>query len=127
MTSLFGLIPLPRPLQARARVQDLKARLDWGEPALTIIDVRDRLQFNTRHILGAISIPMDELLCRVQINLERNRDIYIYGETDDETAIAAAQLRAAGYLNVAELRGGLSAWKAMDYPVEAIAALAMGI
>jgi rhodanese-related sulfurtransferase len=119
MTGLFGLIPLPRPLQPKARVQDLKARLDWGEPALTIVDVRDRPQFYAGHILGAISLPMDELLHRVHVSLEPTRDIYVYGETDDETAIAANQLRQAGYLNIAELRGGLSAWKAMGYPLGA--------
>jgi rhodanese-related sulfurtransferase len=117
MTGLFGKLPLPRPIETRARVQDLKARLDWGEPALTIVDVRDRAQFHTGHILGAISLPMDELLHRVRLSLESTRDIYVYGETDDETAIAATQLRQAGYLNIAELRGGLSAWKAMGYPL----------
>ena len=27
------LIPIPAPLKANSRVQDLKKRLDWGEPA----------------------------------------------------------------------------------------------
>jgi hypothetical protein len=31
------LIPIPATLKANSRVQDLKKRLDWGEPALTII------------------------------------------------------------------------------------------
>ncbi|HEY9645460.1 MAG TPA: rhodanese-like domain-containing protein [Chroococcidiopsis sp.] len=121
MTHVFGLIPVPPELQAKSRVHDLKARLDWGEPALTIIDVRDRPQFNLSHILGAISMPMTDLIERSLSSLERNRDIYVYGATDDETAIAATQLRGAGYLNVSELRGGVAAWKAVGYPVEAIA------
>jgi 3-mercaptopyruvate sulfurtransferase SseA len=52
--------------------------------------------------------------------LELGRDIYIYGETDEETATAAAQLRAAGYRNVSELRGGVAAWKAVGFPVESL-------
>jgi rhodanese-related sulfurtransferase len=51
-------------------------------------------------------------------NFELTRDLYVYGSTDEQTASAAAQLRTAGYQNVAELRGGLAAWKAADYPIE---------
>jgi rhodanese-related sulfurtransferase len=96
----------------------LKERLDWGEPALTIIDVRDRNAFNTSHISGAISLPMNELVNRALINLELTRDLYIYSSSDEQTASAAAQLRTAGYQNVSELIGGLAAWKAAGYPIE---------
>ncbi|MEL6223911.1 MAG: rhodanese-like domain-containing protein [Cyanobacteria bacterium J06627_8] len=109
-------------VQDQARVQDLKSRLDWGEPALTIIDVRDHRVFNQEHITGAISMPADVLVETIGVTLEKDRDIYIYGETDDETVEAASSLRNAGYLAVAELRGGMSAWKAVGYPTEIIAA-----
>lgn len=120
MNQFLGIIPSPPPLTAQSRVFDLKTRLDWGDPALTIIDARDRSEFNFRHILGAISLPMAELVERAQSCLESSRDIYIYGETDDETAQAATKLRNAGFQNVSELRGGVAAWRAVDYPVESI-------
>ena len=120
MYNFLGIFPTPPPLKAQSRVYDLKARLDWGEPALTIIDVRDRTEFNFSHILGAIPMPLNELVDRALSSLEISRDIYIYGETDEETAEAAAKLRAAGYQNVSQLRGGVAAWKAVDYPVESI-------
>ncbi|MEB3283540.1 MAG: rhodanese-like domain-containing protein [Lyngbya sp.] len=110
-------------MKPQSRVQDLKSRLDWGEPGLTIIDVRSLEAFNACHILGAIGIPMERLVERVSETLEPARDIYIYGETDEETAQAAAQLREAGYLHVSELIGGLAAWRAVGYPVEAISAI----
>ena len=118
--SVLGLIPTPPPFKAKSLVFELKARLDWGEPALTIIDARDRTEFNLRHILGAIAMPMPELVDRAQSSLESSRDIYIYGETDEETAQAAEKLRNAGFQNVSELRGGVAAWRALDYPVESI-------
>jgi len=116
----LGIIPTPPPLKAQSLVYELKARLDWGDPALTIIDVRDRTEFHFSHILGAISLPLNELVDRTLSSLETTRDIYIYGDTDEETAEAAAKLRAAGYQYVSELRGGAAAWKAVDYPVESI-------
>ncbi len=118
MNKFLDFFPTPPPLKAQSLVYDLKARLDWGEPALTIVDVRDRSEFNQNHILGAMSIPMPELLPRASATLEVTRDIYIYGDTDEETAEAANALRTAGFHNVSELRGGVAAWKAVDFPVE---------
>lgn len=105
-------------MQEMSRVYDLKSRLDWGEPALTIIDIRDRNLFNESHIMGAISMPMSELMGRIQSTLEYDRDIYLYASTDEEAAEAASQLRAAGYQKVSVLRGGVAAWKAADFQVE---------
>ncbi|MEM1280372.1 MAG: rhodanese-like domain-containing protein [Cyanobacteria bacterium P01_H01_bin.152] len=101
-----------------SRVYDLKSRLDWGEPALTIIDIRDRYLFNESHVMGAISMPMAELLERIQRALEYDRDIYIYSDTDEEAAEAANQLRTSGYKKVSVLRGGVAAWKAADFQIE---------
>ena len=125
MLKLFDMNRTSRPLQVQSRVYDLKARLDWGEPALTILDVRDRSQFNISHIMGAVPMPLNEPTDRVLDKLELGRDIYVYGETDEETAAGAAQLRAVGYQNVSEIRGGLAAWKAVGYPVESLATTAI--
>jgi len=118
MNTVFGLFPKPGPFKSASQVYDLKTRLDWGEPALTIIDVRDRADFNESHITGAISLPLPELIQRVRQALETSRDIYIYGATDAEATAAAEALRAAGYHRVASLRGGVAAWKAVGFPVE---------
>ncbi|MDB9529499.1 rhodanese-like domain-containing protein [Oscillatoria sp. CS-180] len=118
MDRLFGIIPRPAPMRETARVYDLKARLDWGEPALTIIDVRDRALFNERHVMGAISMSVTELVNRALSTLELGRDIYVYASTDEEATIAAEQLRAAGYAKVSVLRGGVAAWKAAGFPTE---------
>jgi rhodanese-related sulfurtransferase len=112
------MITIPAPLKSKSRVYDLKERLDWGEPALTIIDVRSLDAFNTSHITGAVSLPLNVLVDQALVNLELVRDIYVYGATDEETATAAGLLKKAGYQNVAELVGGLAAWKAAGFPIE---------
>jgi len=118
----MGIISTPKPIQNQSRAASLKERLDWGEPALTIVDVRDRNVFNAGHIMGAVSIPMNGLVDYLLANLELVRDIYIYGETDAQTAEAAAHLRGAGYQHVAELLGGLTDWQASGYPTEGFTA-----
>ena len=110
--------PVPKPLKSVSTVFELKDRLDWGEPALTIIDVRERSLFNESRISGSISMPMDELVARASVSLESERDIYVYGGTNDATASAATKLREAGYENVAELTGGLGAWQAASGATE---------
>jgi rhodanese-related sulfurtransferase len=112
--------PIPAALQDKSLVSALRTRLTWGEPALTIIDVRDRTAFNRGHIMGAIAMPLTELVTRAQASLELIRDIYVYGETDQQTAEAASRLRGAGYEHIAELVGGLSAWRLARYPVEGV-------
>ncbi len=116
MAIFSNLIPTPEPIKSKSRVSTLKKRLDWGEPALTIIDARPRELFNLTHIVGCIPMPMNEPPNLTLANLELERDIYIYAETDEQTAVAAKMLRQAGYQNVSELIGGLDAWKKAKYP-----------
>ncbi|MBW4520095.1 MAG: rhodanese-like domain-containing protein [Scytolyngbya sp. HA4215-MV1] len=118
MAKFLRSIVVPKAIQDRSCVGALKDRLDWGEPALTIVDVRDRNAFNTGHIMGAIVMPLNELVARARASLELVRDIYVYGETDEQTAEAASELRDAGYQHVAELVGGLTAWKTANYPID---------
>jgi rhodanese-related sulfurtransferase len=118
MTAFF--VTNPPALKPQSTVEELKTRLDWGEPALTIIDARDRSAFNQEHIQGAVSMPLATLVDAAKLTLEQDRDIYIYGDSDEMTAEAANQLRAAGYQQVAELVGGSTAWKSAKFPIEAI-------
>lgn len=120
MHRFFGLFPKPAPLRPESRVYDLKERLDWGEPALSIVDIRDRADFNESHVTGAIAIPLSELLETAARCFECDRDLYLYGNTDSEAKAAAEQLRTAGYTSVSILRGGVAAWKAAGFPVETV-------
>lgn len=115
---LPDVTPTPPGFKNQSSAKDLKSRLEWGEPALTIIDVRDRDAFNRGHITGAMAMPMDTLVERVSGSLDRGRDIYLYGESDQQTAQAAGMLREAGFQKVAEIMGGLEAWKALGGPTD---------
>jgi rhodanese-related sulfurtransferase len=117
---LGGVIPPEPPIKAQSDVHAVKSRLEWGEPAFTILDVRDRSIYNQGHIMGAMPMPIDQLVDRAVPALDKNRDIYVYGRTEEETAEAARILRSAGFTHVSELKGGLAAWKAIGGPTEGI-------
>ena len=108
----------PQQQMPQSSAQALKQRLEWGKPAFTILDVRDRAAFNAARIMGAMTMPMEDLPQRALDSLEPRREIYVYGENDEQSAQAANQLRQAGFESVSELRGGLAAWKAIGGPTE---------
>jgi rhodanese-related sulfurtransferase len=116
-----NIIPNQPPVdQKKSDPNTLKSRLEWGEPAFTILDVRDRQTYNEGHIMGALPMTMDGLGDAAAKSLAKSRDIYVYGASDAETAQAAQALRSSGFENVSELKGGLAAWKAIGGPTEGI-------
>jgi rhodanese-related sulfurtransferase len=118
---LPNVTPTPPGFHSQATVHELKSRLNWGEPGLTILDLRDHSTFAECHIMGAMNMPPDRLPGLAQSSLSYNRDIYVYGASDQETASGANLLRSAGFERVAELQGGLVAWKEVDGSIEGTA------
>jgi rhodanese-related sulfurtransferase len=115
--------PLPTPPELsgkQANPEELLSRLNWGEPGLTIVDVRDRAAFNNERITGAVPIPMGQIPDSAEPLLEYERDLYIYGDSAGAAAEAANQFRQAGFKHVAELNGGLEAWKKIGGPTEGV-------
>lgn len=108
---LDNVIPTPPGPSVKASAQELKERLQWGEPGLTIIDARDRESFLAERITGA-------MLAEDVSNLSPNREIYVYGNTDSEAEQAANKLRQSGFESVSQLQGGLAGWKVVTGPTE---------
>jgi rhodanese-related sulfurtransferase len=117
--ALSKLTPTPVILQEESTAYDLKTRLEWGEPALSIIDIRDREAFNQGRITGAVSMPMEQLE-QMKSTLQPQHDIYIYGDTDERAHEAAQMFRAAGFEAVTHIMGGLDAWHEIGGPTEGI-------
>ena len=107
-------------IDSQSNAHELKSRLEWGEPAFTILDVSDRMVYNDGHIMGAMSMSKDRVVEIAKNTIAPSRDIYIHGETDEETSLVAQQLRSVGFEHISELKGGLPAWKAIGGPTEGI-------
>jgi rhodanese-related sulfurtransferase len=117
--ALSKLTPTPVILQDESTAYDLKTRLEWGEPALSIVDVRDREAFNQGRITGAISMPLEQL-AETKSALEPKHDIYIYGDSDAQALEAAQLLRSADFATVTQIVGGLTAWHEIGGPTEGV-------
>ena len=117
--ALGNLTPTPVVLQEESTAYDLKTRLEWGQPALSIVDIREHEAFNRGRITGAMSMPMEQL-AEMKSALEPQHDIYLYGDSDEQAHTAAQLLRAAGFEAVTHVLGGLDAWHQIGGPTEGI-------
>jgi hypothetical protein len=77
--ALGNLTPTPVIITEESTAYDLKTRLEWGEPALSIVDIRKHEAFDRGRITGAMSMPMEQL-AEMKSALQPDRDIYIYGD-----------------------------------------------
>ena len=97
----------------KSTADELKYRLEWGDRALTIVDIRAPQFFNLEHIKGAISVPFSRLEDLARSALSQHREIYIYGESDEQSLHGSRILLGAGFKNVAQIIGGLTTWLAI--------------
>jgi len=94
---------------------ELRRRLATGAAPL-IVDVRGPDEFDgpLGHIGGARNIPLAGLPAHRRELAGAGAPIVCVCLTDKRSAQAAADLAAAGARNVAVLRGGMTAWRALD-------------
>lgn len=88
--------------------------------AVQILDVRTPGEFESGHIKGALLADWNnkaEYNRRVSF-IDKTKPVYIYCLAGGRSAAAAKQLRAEGFANVVELKGGINAWKAAGKPLE---------
>lgn len=60
-----------------------------------IIDVRTKEEYEQSHVVGAINIPYDEI--NKDINLDKNKIIFVYCKSGNRSNIAYANLTHLGY------------------------------
>ncbi|KFZ40227.1 hypothetical protein JS81_08970 [Thermoactinomyces sp. Gus2-1] len=90
---------------------DLKKVMENNHNIL-IIDVREKREYESGHIPGAVHVPLRQLerLKKEADQQENGGGVYIYCRSGSRSAIAVRELRKLGYRNVYFLRGGLINW-----------------
>ncbi len=99
-------------------VQEAKTLVDNGA---MIIDVRSADAFNTRHLTGAISIPLSMMEAGIPAALAtaKTLNIVIYCNDGVTTGPEATQiLTRAGYTHAANLRTGIEGWANAGLPIQ---------
>jgi sulfur-carrier protein adenylyltransferase/sulfurtransferase len=120
----------PRPPQAAAETRDgvrrltpqeLKALLDAASGAPPpLIDVRERWEFDTGHLPGAVNIPTSELAQRLD-ELPRSGGPVFICRSGGRSLRACTLALQAGVAAPANLEGGMLAWAAQLDPAMPVA------
>ncbi len=104
----FGPVP---SISAR----ELNELVKTGEAQL--IDVRTPIEFETGHVPAAISVPIHTFRQQLpNLGLDPRRPIVAICATAHRSPPAVRLLRAAGYENAVQLRGGMIRWVAAGLP-----------
>lgn len=78
---------------------------------LTLLDVRERWEWDLGHIPGATLMPLSELATAAP-TLDRQRETVVYCHHGVRGVAAAQRLTALGFKRVYNLAGGIDAWSA---------------
>jgi len=98
-------------------VDEVKEMIDTGAEII-LLDVRDREEFETGHLPGAINISRGSLDFKVHLILpDKNKEVIVYCGLDLRSPLATKSLHDLGYKKVVNMIGGLKAWKEAGYPI----------
>ena len=89
-------------------VEELRDRLKTDVPPL-VLDVREQWEADLCQIPGSTLIPIGSLAQRLN-ELPKDRTIVVHCHHGGRSARATAYLRAQGFANVFNLKGGIHGW-----------------
>ena len=83
-----------------------------------ILDVRDSYDFAAGHMRDARNIPAKELPQRLgELEKAKSKAIIVVCSSGKQSVKAAAELKKAGFSEVYNLEGGVTAWQAQGLPI----------
>jgi rhodanese-related sulfurtransferase len=89
-------------------VQEIKARLDAGEPLL-MLDVREPYEVAISHLTRTVNIPYSQVQAR-WTEIPRDRPVVVFCHIGVRSANLIEALRGQGYTNLINMVGGIDAW-----------------
>ena len=102
-------LPTPMASVPEITVQDLKARLDGEDPPF-VLDVREPDEYEAANLGGAL-IPLGQLPDRLdEIRDHQHDEVVVHCRSGGRSARAVELLRANGFDNAVNLKGGIHAW-----------------
>ncbi len=92
--------------------------LESGED-ITVVDVREPDEFEAGHLPGAKPLPRGLLEYKAADELpDKDARIVVHCARGGRGSLAAKSLQEMGYTNVANMDGGVNAWRERGYEVE---------
>lgn len=100
---LFGLL-------GRWGIKQISPRELDQKKGMMILDVRTDKEYEKGHIPGAVHVPLAEIGDKIK-KLKKDKELVVYCQSGNRSIWAIKRLIGMGYKNLANLKGGYSAWK----------------
>ena len=82
------------------------------------LDIREQSEFSDGHILNTLHIPAGDIDDRIkELEKYRDRPIIVYCTSGQRSVSTCSALFKLGFRKVANLHGGIQAWKTANLPV----------
>jgi rhodanese-related sulfurtransferase len=83
-----------------------------------LLDVRESAEYGKGHIKNATNVPLSSLKEKLNDIMQyKDKSVLVYCATGTASGRACKMLKQAGFTNVHNLEGGLSAWQDAKLPV----------
>jgi rhodanese-related sulfurtransferase len=88
-----------------------------GDSLVYFLDAREKDEFNTSHIEGAVHVGYDKFKLNNVKEIPKDAEIIVYCSLGYRSDDVAQKLKQAGFTNVTNLFGGLFQWSNRAYPI----------
>ena len=105
---------------AEISLEEVRARQERGED-ITLIDVREESEWNSRRIPGAIWLGKGIIERDIQKTVaDPQCEIILYCGGGFRSALAADNLQKMGYAQVKSMAGGVRGWVQAGFPLDEV-------
>ena len=112
--------------EARSQIQCidlLEAKKLIKDNSATLLDVREKVEFDAGHITGAQHISRGVLEMMIENHpafKDKNQTVLIYCKTGGRSALATATLKKMGFTSLFSMDGGFDSWSKYQIVPEGI-------
>jgi rhodanese-related sulfurtransferase len=118
VVAIAGYFLLQQPAAATPTQISVAQAYGKFQAGAFFLDVRTKSEWDQLHLSRSTLIPLDELSARLS-EVPRDQDVVVICRSGARSKEGMTILRSAGYTRVVCMTGGLLAWQAAGYPLEA--------
>jgi phage shock protein E len=90
------------------------------DPAITVLDVRTPEEFTEGHLAGAVLVDFSSPAFADEVaQLDPSQPYLVYCRSGNRSGQAVAAMQQAGFAQLWDMDGGVTAWTAAGLPIEA--------